>query len=330
MRRVWSALMVGSVLLASPAWAGSLREGVKHFSEGRYDLAIDRLNEHVKRFPADPRPHYYLMKSYGAGSRIDISTIDLINQADRAYKRLNETWIRRFQMLDGLEDLEVYRGMVEDDPADKDARLLYAVALLRAGSPMMALAELQMLPREEVTPERIDAWHAAHGLVAIAQKNWEAARKSFNDCKRSNDRNPLWLPKLAEIDRLARAEDEAEQARVFDRRDQTQDQQVQLAVQLGKDLLSEKNFEGAIEALSQALSLSPDQPEAKALLADAQARGADLAYQRGVEFMRARKFSAAYQAFNAALKLNPRFVRARLAAQDAKAKADKQGGDEVD
>lgn len=325
MRRFLTALVLASIGLATPAWAGNLREGVKLFGEGQFDAAIERLNEHARRFPADPRPHYYLMKSYGSSSRIDLSTIEQINTADRAYKRLSETWNRRFLTLDGLEALGVYRAMLEDDPTDKDARLLYAVSLLQAGSPMMAEAEMQMLPFEEIAPERRDGWFAARGLIAIAVKDWPAARKAFNDCKRVNDRNPLWLPKLGEIERLARAEDEAEQARIFERRDQSQDQQVQLAVQLGKDLLAEKNFDGAIEAFNQALTLSPDHPEAKSLLAEAQTRGAELAYQRGVEFMRAQKYAAAYDAFSAALKLNPRFLRARLAAQDAKARADRQG-----
>ncbi|MEB3188384.1 MAG: tetratricopeptide repeat protein [bacterium] len=327
MHRFLTALVLASVALTTPAWAGNLREGVKLFGEGRYEAAIERLNEHAKRYPGDPRPHYYLMKSYGSSSRIDRTTIDQINAADRAYKRLSEAWNRRFLTLEGLEAMGIYRAMLDDDPTDRDARLLHAMALLQAGSPMMAEAEMQMLPFDEIASERRDAWYAARGLIAIAVRDWPTARKAFNDCKRANDRNPLWLPKLGEIERLARAQDEAEQARIFERRNQTEDQQVQLALQLGKDLLAEKNFDGAIEALNQALALSPDQPEAKALLVEAQSRGAELAYQRGVEFMRAQKYAAAYDAFSAALKLNPRFLRARLAAQDAKTRADRQGAD---
>ena len=327
MRLFLTALMLASVGLASPAWAGNLREGVRFVSEGRYEAAISLLNEHAKRFPNDPRPHYYLMKAFNSSSRIDLSTIEQITLADRAYKRLSETWNRRFLTLEGLEPLNIYQAMLENDPGDKDARLLYAVALLQAGAPMMAEAEIQMIALEDVAVERKDAWLAVRGLIAIAVKDWPAARKAFNDCKRVNDRNPLWLPKLAEIERLARADDEAAQARIFERRNQSQDQQVQLAVQLGKDLLAEKNFDGAIEAFNQALALSPDLAEAKTLLVEAQSRGAELAYQRGVEFMRAQKYAAAYDAFSVALKLNPRFLRARLAAQDAKARADRQGAE---
>lgn len=310
--------LVASLLLAPAAFAGQLKDGIAAVERQDYGRGRDLLEDYIKKFPNDPRPYYYLSKCYE--NWYQVSKVD---EALTNYRRLSEKRRRVLQTLQGGDSVPLYRAMIKDDPTDISARLLLIVSFLEAGTPMMALAELQTIPEGTVPAELEDVVQAMWGTVYMAQGEWAKARTAFKECWRLNVNNPLPPAKLAEIDKSERAQQQAQQQAIFNT-DRSALKSYDLTFKLGKDLLDEGNYEGAIEALGEALAAQPGSGEAKKLLAEAKRKGAERAYQQGIEFMKQQKYSAAYESFSDALKLDPMFAKAKIAADDAKVKADAQ------
>jgi len=310
--------LFASLLLAQAAFAGQLKDGIAAVERQDFGRGRDLLEDYIKKFPNDPRPYYYLSKCYE--NWYQVSKVD---ESLTSYRRLSEKRRRVMQALQGADPAPLYRAMLQDDPTDVSARLLLIVSFLEAGTPMMALAELQSIPDGTVPPELEDVVQAMWGTVYMSQGEWAKARAAFKECWRLNLNNPLPPVKLAEIDKNDRAQQQAQQQAIFNR-DSSELKSFELTFKLGKDLYDEGNYEGAIEALGEALAANPSSDDAKKLLADAKHKGAEQAYQHGIDFMKAQNYSAAYESFSDALKLDPQFAKAKIAADDAKAKADAQ------
>lgn len=310
--------LAASLLFAQAAFAGQLKDGIAAVERSDFGRGRDLLEDYIKKFPNDPRPYYYLSKCYE--NWYQVSKVD---EALTSYRRLSEKRRRILQTLQGADPIPTYRAMLQDDPTDVSARLLLITSLLEAGTPMMALAELQSIPEGSVPSELEDVVQAMWGTVYMAQGEWAKARTAFKECWRLNINNPLPAVKLAEIDKGERAQQQAQQQALFST-NRSELKSFELTFKLGKDLYDEGNYEGAIEALGQALAADPSSAEAKKLMADAKHKGAEAAYQHGIDFMKEQKFGAAYESFADALKLDPLFAKAKIAADDAKAKADAQ------
>ncbi len=307
--------LAASLLLAQAAFAGQLKDGIAAVERQDYGRGRDVLEDYVKKFPNDPRPYYYLSKCYE--NWYQVSKVD---EALTNYRRLSEKRRRVLQSLQGADQVPTYRDMVKDDPTDVSARLLLIVALLEAGTPMMALAELQTIPEGTVPAELEDVVQAMWGTVYMSQGEWAKARAAFKECWRLNLNNPLPPVKLAEIDKGERAQQQAQQQAMFNT-NRSELKSYELTFKLGKDLFEEGNYEGAIEALTEALAAQPTSADAKKLLGEAKRKGAEQAYQHGIDFMKEQKYGAAYESFQEALKLDPQFAKAKFASDDAKAKA---------
>lgn len=310
--------LAASLLFAQGAFAGQLKDGIASVERQDYGRGRDLLEDYIKKFPNDPRPYYYLSKCYE--NWYQVAKVD---DALSRYRRLSEKRRRVLQTLSGADAVPMYRAMVKDDPADISARLLLVVSLLEAGTPMMAHAELQSITEGAVPAELEDVVQAMWGTVYMSQGEWAKARAAFKECWRLNVNNPLPSLKLAEIEKHEQAQQQAQQQASFNT-DRSQLKSFDLTFKLGKDLFEEGNYEGAIEALGEALVAQPDSAEAKKLLKDAKRKGAEQAYQHGIDFMKEQKYGAAHESFKQAVKLDPRFVKAKIAADDAKAKADAQ------
>lgn len=312
--------VAAGVLTSLPAWAGQLKDGIAAVERRDFGRARDVLEKYTKRFPADPRPYYYLAKCYE--SWFQVSKVD---DALRQYRTLNEKRTRVLLTLDGAEPVAVYRAMLQDDPQDVTARMLLVVSLLQNNVAMMALAELQVLPQDAVPQGLEDVYQAMWGTLYQKQGNYEQARAAFKECWRLNINNPLPVAKLAEIDRQERDHIQKQTSQVaFDQSEKADRRSFDLTFKLGKDLLDEGNYVGAIDALTQALALKADHPETQRLMAVAKQKGAEDSYQKGLAFLREQKYAAAYDSFQQALKFDPQFAKAQFAAQDAKLKADAQ------
>lgn len=315
---VVTAWVTLSLLLgASEAWAGKLKEGITAVGRQDFGHARDVLEDYVSKFPNDPRPYYYLSKCYE--SWYDVSKVsDML----RAYQRLNAQRQQVLQHLEGADPIPTYRAMLKDDPEDIAAHMLLVVALLEAGARDMALAELQAIPASSVPTELGDVWHAMWGTVCQLNGDLDKARAEFKECWRLNANNPLPPVRLAEIDKAERDRQNAQQQAIFDHGDGSGARSFELTLKLGKDLLTEGNFDGAIDALQQALVLKPQSTDAKQALNSAQQKSAEVQYQKGVQFMREQKYASAYDLFMAASKLDPQNLKAQIAAKDAKSRAD--------
>lgn len=312
---VGMALLAG-VLLAPAAWAGQLKDGIYWTDKQDFGRAQDILESYTRQFPNDPRPYFYLAKCYE--SKFLISKVD---EALSSYRRLSERRNKIFQLLADAEPIPTYRAMLKDEPTDLSARLLLIASYLQNTAPMMAMAELQAIQPSQVPNELNDILHGMWGVTYQQQGNLAMARSELKECWRLNVNNPLPAKLLPEIDLAERTQVPAMQT---DRGSMSNARSFELTLKLGRDLLTEGNLDGAVEALSQALEAKPNHPEAKALLVQAQRRGAEKYYQQGVQFMRDQKFGSAHESFSQALKLDPQFTKALVAAQDAKGKADAQ------
>lgn len=310
--------LAASLLVAQAAFAGQLKDGIAAVERQDYGRGRDLLEDYIKKYPNDPRPYYYLSKCYE--NWYQVSKVD---EALTSYRRLSEKRRRVLQTLQGADSVPMYRAMVKDDPTDVSARLLLIVSLLEAGTPMMAHAELQTIPEGTVPAELEDVVQAMWGSVYMAQGEWAKARNAFKECWRLNVNNPLPPIKLAEIDKADRVQQQAQQQAMFNTNREAL-KSYDLTFKLGKDLFEEGNYQGAIEALGEALVAQPESVEAKKLLAEAKRKGAEQAYQHGIDFMKEQKYGAAYESFSEALKLDPQFAKAKFAAEDAKAKASAQ------
>lgn len=308
------------VLAGLPAWAGQLKDGISAVERKDFGRGRDVLESYTKHFPNDPRPYYYLAKCYE--SWFEVSKVD---DALRKYRVLNEKRTRVLLTLEGAEAIPVYRAMLQDDPSDVAARVLLVAALLQNNIPMMALAELQALPKDAVPAGLEDVYQAMWGTLYQMQGNYEQARAAFKECWRLNINHPLPVVKLAEIDRQERDQFQKQSTTVvFDQSEKADRRSFDLTFKLGKDLLEEGNYGGAIDALNQALVIKADHPETRRLMGIAKQKGAEDSYQKGLAFLKEQKYAAAYDSFQEALKFDPQFAKAQFAAQDAKLKADAQ------
>lgn len=311
--------LIAGMLVTQAAWAGQLKDGIAAVERQDFGHGKDLLEDYARKFPSDPRPYFYLSKCYESWYQLDN-----VETALSTYRQLNERRNHVLQTLSGADPVATYRAMLKDDPTDISARLLLIASLLQSGAPMIAMAELQAIPAGAVPNDLQDVTHAMWGMVYMTQSNWAQARSEFKECWRLNINNPLPAVKLAEIDKDEKAQQQAQQASLF-KDDGAQTKSFELTFKLGKDLLDEGNFDGAIEAFTQAVAAKPDSVDAKQLLLQAEHKGAELDYQHGIDFIKDQKFEAAYESFTAALKLDPTFAKAKIAADDAKAKADAMG-----
>lgn len=307
--------LAAGLVFSQAAWAGQLKDGIDAVNHEDFGRGRSILEDYVKRFPNDPRPYYYLSKCYQSTFEVN-----RVGEVLESYRALSDKRSQILTTLQGSDKISVYRAMVADDPTDLSARLLLAISDFEHGSPMMAEAELEVIGHLTVPAELQDVPHALWGAIYQSQSNWTLARAELKEALRININNPVAPSRLSEIDAAERAQKLSLESKTFEH-DTPELKSFELTYKLGKDLLDEGNFDGAIEALTQASSAKPDSVEAKNLLAVAMKKGAEQKYQTGIQFMRDSKYAAAYELFKQAVKLDPTFTKAQIAAQDARDKA---------
>ena len=313
LRNGWAGVVVlAGVLVAQAAWAGQLKDGIYWLQRQDFDRAQSILEAYSKHFPDDPRPYYYLSKCYE--NKFLISKVD---QALDTYHQLSEKRDKILHTLSGADPISTYRAMLKDDPTDLSARLLLIVSLLENHVPMMAMAELEAVSSDQVPAQLKDVVHAMWGVLYQQQGNYAKAKEELQTCWRLNVNNPLPAKLLPQIAQEEQAQEQAQVSSDGLSSEPSASQRFGLTLKLGRDLISQGDFDGAIDALNEALSFQPDNQEAKDLLAQAKHQDAKKYYEIGVKFMRQQKFDAALASFNNALKFDPSFTKAQIAFQDA-------------
>lgn len=300
------------VFWSQAALAGTLQDGIAAFERRDYGRATDLLERYAREFPKDPRPHYYLAKCYEI--RVQVTKVE---EALRNYRQLSVERAQVLRSLQGAESDMVYDRMLKEDPNDLSAKLLLAISLLEMKSFGLAEEIVAKIPPTTIPDEIRDTYYNIRGTVYMARKEWDKAKEAFNTAWRLNYSNPLPRQKLMEVDKLmADAEAEFEKAPIF--APASTEQRYEMTLKLGKDLMAEGNFSGAIDAFSQAVEWQPNSADARRLLSEVKRRAAEQSYDQGIAFMRENKFANAYQAFHQALQNDPNFTKAQIGLSEAK------------
>lgn len=311
------ALALG-VFWSQAALAGTLQDGIAAFERRDFGRAIDLLERYAREFPKDPRPHYYLAKCYEA--RVQVAKVE---DSLRVYRQLSNERTQVFRTLRGAEPDRVYDRMLKQDPNDLSAKLLLAISLLEMKSFGLAEEIVNALDPKAIPEEIRDAYYNIRGEIFISRKEWDQAKDAFTQAWRLNYSNPLPRQKLQEVEKLAK-EDEEEQGKVPIFSPVNAEQKFELTLKLGKDLMAEGNFTGAIDAFTQAVELQPSSADARRLLSEVKRRAAEKDYEQGIAYMREQKYANAYEAFHSALQNDPNFTKAQIGLQEAQRLMDEE------
>ncbi|MNR92331.1 lipoprotein NlpI [compost metagenome] len=306
------------VFWSQAAMAGTLQDGISAFERRDFGRATELLERYAREFPKDPRPYYYLAKCYE--TRFQVSKVE---DALRNYRQLTTERTQVFRSLVGAESDSVYDRMLKEDPRDLSAKLLLAIALLEMKSYGLAEEIVAAIPPASIPEEIRDAYYNIRGAIYTSRKEWDQAKEAYNQAWRLNYSNPLPRQKLQEVDKLAaQAQAEFDKAPIF--APVSAEQKYEMTLKLGKDLMAEGNFNGAIDAFAQAVELQPNSADARRLLSEVKRRAAEHNYDQGITFMRDRKFTNAYEAFHQALQNDPNFTKAQIGLTEAKRLMDEE------
>lgn len=306
------------VFWSQAASAGTLQDGIAAFERRDFGRATELLERYARQFPKDPRPYYYLAKCYE--TRVQVSKVE---DALRNYRQLSTERAQVFRTLEGAEADTVYDRMLREDPSDLSAKLLLAISLLQMKSFGLAEELVQKIPPASIPEEIRDAYYNIRGAVHISRQEWDKAKEAYNQAWRLNYSNPLPRQKLQEIEKLmAEAQAEFDKAPIF--APVTSEQKYEMTLKLGKDLMGEGNFTGAIDAFAQAVELQPNSSDARRLLSEVKRRAAEQNYEQGIAFMKDQKYANAYEAFHQALQNEPTFTKAQIGLSEAKRLMDEE------
>lgn len=306
------------VFWSQAALAGTLQDGIAAFERRDYGRATDLLERYSSQFPKDPRPYYYLAKCYQA--RVQIPKVEEALQNYRQYSTERSQVLRT---LDGAEADSVYDRMLKEDPSDLSAKLLLAISLLQMRSYGLAEEVVAAIRPASIPEEFRDSYYNIRGVVYTSRKEWDKAQEAFSQAWKLNYNNPLPRQKLQEVERL-RAEQQAELDKQPIFAPVTAEQKYEMTLKLGKDLTNEGNFNGAIDAFTQAVELQPNSADARRLLSEVKRRAAEKLYEQGVAYMREQRFANAYEAFHQALQNDPSFIKAQIGHEEAKRMMDEE------
>lgn len=304
------------ILWSQSALAGTLQDGIAAFERRDIGRATELLEKFSRDFPRDPRPYYYLAKCYE--SRFQVSKVE---EALRLYRQYTSERAQIFRSLEGTEPDTVYDRMLREDPSDLSAKLLLAISLLQMRSYGLAEEILTKITPTAMPDEIRDTYYNIQGVIFTSRKEWDKATAAFDRAWKLNYSNPFPRQKLLEVEKLkAQAQAELEKLPVFT--PVTGAERYEITLKLGKDLMGEGNFAGAIEAFTQAVELQPSSADARRLLAEVKRRAAEKSYEQGIQYMRDQKFANAYEAFHQALQNDPNFTKAQIGLSEAKARMD--------
>ncbi len=312
-RRAALGFTVGlGVLWGQAAMAGTLQEGIEAFERRDMGRATDLLERYSRQFPKDPRPYYYLAQCYE--SRFQVPKVE---DSLRLYRQYTNERTQIFRTLEGAEPDTVYDRMLREDSRDVSAKLLLAISLLQMRSFGLADEIVTSITPTAIPQEIRDTYFNIRGAIFTSRKEWDQAKDAYTQAWRLNYSNPLPRQKLQEVEKLAvAAQAEFDKAPVF--APVSSEQKYEMTLKLGKDLVTEGNFTGAIDAFSQAVEFQPNSADARRLLAEVKRRAAEQNYDQGIAFMRDQKYSNAYEAFHQALKNDPNFTKAQIGLTEAK------------
>lgn len=305
------ALALG-VFWSQAALAGTLQDGIEAFERRDIGRATELLERYARQFPKDPRPHYYLAKCYE--TRVQVTKVE---DALRNYRQLSNERTQVLRSLAGAEPDTVYDRMLKEDPNDLTAKLLLAISLLEMKSYGLAEEIVAALTPASIPEEIRDTYYNIRGAVFTSRKEWDKAKDAYNQAWRLNYSNPHPRMKLQEVEKLAaEAQDAFDKAPIF--APVSAEQKYEMTLKLGKDLMAEGNFSGAVDAFNQAVELQPTSADARRLLSEVKRRAAEQNYDQGIAYMRDQKYANAYEAFHQALQNDPNFTKAQIGLSEAK------------
>jgi len=306
------------IFWSQAALAGTLQDGIAAFERRDFGRATELLERYARQFPKDPRPYYYLAKCYE--TRVQVTKVE---DALRNYRQLSNERTQIFRSLQGAEPDTVYDRMLREDPNDLSAKLLLAISLLEMKSYGLAEEIVAAIDPATIPDEIRDSYYNIRGAVFSSRKDWEKAKEAYTQAWRLNYSNPLPRQKLQEVEKLAaEAQAEFDKAPIF--APVSVEQKFEMTLKLGKDLMGEGNFTGAIDAFNQAVELQPNSGDARRLLSEVKRRAAEQNYDQGITYMRDRKFTNAYEAFHQALQNDPNFTKAQIGLEEAKRLLDEE------
>jgi Flp pilus assembly protein TadD len=306
------------IFWSQAALAGTLQDGIAAFERRDFGRATELLERYSRQFPKDPRPYYYLAKCYE--TRVQVTKVE---DALKNYRQLSNERTQIFRSLEGAEPDTVYDRMLQEDPNDLSAKLLLAISLLQMKSFGLAEEIVSSLSPASIPEEIRDSYFNIRGAIYVSRQDWEKAKEAYNQAWRLNYSNPLPRQKLQEVEKqMAAAQDAFDKAPIF--APVSSDQKYEMTLKLGKDLMAEGNFSGAIDAFNQAVELQPNSADARRLLAEVKRRAAEQNYDQGIAFMRDQKYANAYEAFHQALQNDPNFTKAQIGLSEAKRMMDEE------
>lgn len=309
--RIIGTGLVG-LLWAQAATAGMLKEGISAFERNDYGRATELLERFSREFKTDPRPYYYLAKCYE--QRFEISKVD---ESLRLYRQYSADRLQALRQMQVKEGPEFYRKMLADDAEDVSARMLLLVSLLIEKNYSEAEQVVAELPAHRVPEGLGDVYQVVVGTLHLAKDELEPAQKAFKEAWRIQPDNRYAYERVQEVDRRLKAR-EAEQSVT----EAPTERGFEFSFKVGRDLMAEANYEGAVEALTQAVSLDPGHAEARKALATAKRKFSEQLFERGTGYAKEKQFGAALEAFSQALIQDPTNKKALAALQEAKAKMD--------
>ena len=306
------------VFWSQAAMAGTLQDGIAAFERRDFGRATELLERYAREFPKDPRPHYYLAKCYE--TRFQVAKVE---DALRNYRQLSTERAQVFRSLEGAEPDTVYDRMLKEDPNDLSAKLLLAIALIQMNSYGLAEEIVAAIQPGSIPEEIRDSYYNIRGVVFTSRKEWDKAKEAYTQAWRLNYSNPLPRQKLQEVEKLAaQAQADFDKAPLF--APVSAEQKYEMTLKLGKKLMAEGNFTGAVDAFNQAVELQPSSADARRLLSEVKRRAAEQNYDQGIAFMRDQKFANAYEAFHQALQNDPNFTKAQIGLSEAKRLMDEE------
>lgn len=260
------ALVIG--VLCGPASAlGTLDQAATDINTGNYGGAIALLQGYISRFPNDPRPYLWLTKAYEATFQVD-----KLADAEQKYNELTANRQQILRNLAGTEPPAIYQAMLQEEPGNLETELLLAISYYDAKQYARAATVFKLLPQASLPQEIQAPTLLLGGMLALQSKQYDAARVQFLAASKLEADNPLPERELDQLNALMTTQgtptaDASKSLQPADSAVRT----FQLTYQLGQSLMLQGKYQGAVDALEEAVEAAPDNATASALLTRAKA-----------------------------------------------------------
>ena len=266
-----------SSLRTDPSWSPriNLGLGMTALELGETETAIASLKEGHEKYPTDLPLTRGLAKAYQAADLI-ANALEVAMQASEIapHDPKNLSWIADFTLALGSPEhgISALKELTRIDPDYHAAYIHLGKAYASAGNQEGANTALsEILTFEDVQPE--DLFQAGDELIKLG--NLESGMKCLTKAANICEANPTPSPLLPEIwSRLAAGiemnGDPQKALELLDQAISADLDQASLRIQKADLLIRQDRFQAAIASLSNALDLSPDDPDLHAKMARVQ------------------------------------------------------------